>query len=135
MCQLILHQVRHGRQENHATNHVRCAEASRAKPRAGVQCQLMSEIMKYGLHTDTLLDKSWVLADMLRSHFSQTAKAMERQVSIVKLLRGCLRATVYFDSMGHKRQAPEVMKMILHQMRHGGQDNHAATHVYVRCGF
>jgi hypothetical protein len=28
---MILHQVRHGRQDDHATNHVRCAETSRAK--------------------------------------------------------------------------------------------------------
>jgi hypothetical protein len=28
---MILHQVRHGKQDNHATNHVRCAETSRAK--------------------------------------------------------------------------------------------------------
>jgi hypothetical protein len=28
---MILHQVRHGRQDNHATNHVRCAETSRSK--------------------------------------------------------------------------------------------------------
>jgi hypothetical protein len=28
---MILHQIRHGRQDNHATNHVRCAETSRAK--------------------------------------------------------------------------------------------------------
>jgi hypothetical protein len=31
MMMMILHQVQHGRQDNHATNHVRCAETSRAK--------------------------------------------------------------------------------------------------------
>jgi hypothetical protein len=31
MMMMIIHQVRHGRQDNHATNHVRCAETSRAK--------------------------------------------------------------------------------------------------------
>jgi hypothetical protein len=31
MMMMILHQVRHGRQDNHATNHVRCAETSRSK--------------------------------------------------------------------------------------------------------
>jgi hypothetical protein len=31
MMMMILHQVRHGRQDNHATNHVRCAATSRSK--------------------------------------------------------------------------------------------------------
>jgi hypothetical protein len=31
MMMMILHHMRHGRQDNHATNHVRCAETSRAK--------------------------------------------------------------------------------------------------------
>jgi hypothetical protein len=31
LVMMKLHQVRHGRQDNHATNHVRCAETSRAK--------------------------------------------------------------------------------------------------------
>jgi hypothetical protein len=31
MMMMILHQVRHGRQDNHATNHIKCAETSRAK--------------------------------------------------------------------------------------------------------
>jgi hypothetical protein len=39
MMRMILHyhqehQVRHGRQDNHATNHVRCAETSKAKQKA-----------------------------------------------------------------------------------------------------
>jgi hypothetical protein len=31
MLMMILHQVRHGRQDNRATNHVRCAKTSKTE--------------------------------------------------------------------------------------------------------
>jgi hypothetical protein len=30
MMMMILHQMRHGRQDNHATNHIRCTKARKA---------------------------------------------------------------------------------------------------------